>query len=104
MTFEEYWKDHEPFGCDPEEVARLAYNFAQEETTMKLNSKWQQHAQAAIVDLTAALALTAIRPDPAAAHEHLVEAAKSIGRALGSLEDELEPDETGGSGGEWPAE
>ena len=59
-----------------------------------MKSKWQQHAQAAIVDLTAALTITAIRPDPAAAHEHLVEAAKSIGRALGSLEEELEPEET----------
>lgn len=82
-------------------------NAAKEETTMNQfspMSKWQRHAQAAIVDLTAALAITAIRPDPAAAHEHLVEAAKAIGRALCSLEDELEPDETGGQGGEWPAE
>lgn len=28
MTFEKYWQDHEPFGCTPEEVARLAYDFA----------------------------------------------------------------------------
>lgn len=30
MTFDEYWKDHEPFSSNPEEVARLAYNFAVE--------------------------------------------------------------------------
>lgn len=28
MTFSEYWKDNEPFGCDAEGVARLAFNAA----------------------------------------------------------------------------
>ena len=54
-----------------------------------MTSNWQLHAQAAIVDLTAALTTTD-PTDPAAAHAHLRDAAESIGRALGALEDALE--------------
>ena len=28
MTFAEYWKENEPYGCNPEEVAELAWKAA----------------------------------------------------------------------------